>query len=43
MGVNVASWTQSAFVNYVALNGEQIFLLDAEDVTNGTYGYSMTN
>ena len=40
-GVNVASWTQGAFVNYVALDGEQIFLLDAEDVSNGAYGYSM--
>ena len=42
-GVNVASVTQGAFVNYVALTGEQIFLLDAEDVSNGAYGYSMTN
>lgn len=42
-GVNVASWTQSTFVNYVALTGEQIFLLDAEDVSNGAYGYSMTD
>lgn len=41
-GVNVISWTQKAFVNYVALTGEQIFLLDAEDVSNGAYGYSMT-
>ncbi len=40
-GVNVASWTQRVFVNYVALTGEQIFLLDAEDVSNGAYGYSM--
>ena len=43
MGVNVASWTQEAFVNYVALTGEQIFLLDAEDGSNGAYGYSMTD
>ncbi len=42
-GVNVASWTQSNFVNYVALTGEQIFLLDVEDVSNGAYGYSMTD
>ena len=41
-GVNVASWIQSTIVNYVALTGEQIFLLDAEDVSNGAYGYSMT-
>ena len=42
-GVNVASWTKNIFVNYVALTGEQIFLLDAEDVSNGAYGYSMTD
>ena len=42
-GVNVASWTQEVFVNYVALTGEKIFLLDAEDVSNGAYGYSMTD
>ena len=42
-GVNVASWTQDTFVNYVALTGEQIFLLDVEDVSNGAYGYSMTD
>ena len=42
-GVNVASWTQSSLANYVALTGEQIFLLDAEDVSNGAYGYSMTD
>ncbi|MCI7758627.1 MAG: hypothetical protein MSH49_01225, partial [[Eubacterium] saphenum] len=42
-GINVASWTQSTFVNYVALTGEQIFLLDAEDGSNGAYGYSMTD
>ena len=40
-GVNVASWTQKNFENYVALTGEQIFLLDAEDVSNGAYGYRM--
>ena len=33
-GINVASWTQETFVNYVALTGEQIFLLDAEDGSN---------
>ena len=42
-GVNVANYTQSSFVNYVALTGEQIFLLDAEDVSNGAYGYSKTD
>ena len=42
-GVNVTSWIQSTFANYVALTGEQIFLLDAEDVSNGAYGYSMTD
>ena len=40
-GVNVSGGTQGAFVNYIALDGEQIFLLDAEDVSNGAYGYSM--
>ncbi|MGN0153638.1 MAG: DUF6273 domain-containing protein, partial [Lachnospiraceae bacterium] len=42
-GVNVASYTKSVFANYVALTGEQIFLLDAEDVSNGAYGYSMAD
>lgn len=42
-GVNVEKSTQSAFANYVALNGEKIFLLDAEDVSNGAYGYSRTD
>ena len=42
-GVGIDSWTQGVFANYVALNGEQIFLLDAEDVSNGLYGYSMTD
>ena len=32
-GINVAEWPKSTFVNYVALTGEQIFLLDAEDVS----------
>ena len=35
----VASWTQGAYVNYVALSGEKIFLLDGEDVSNSAYGY----
>ncbi len=42
-GVNVADWTKGNFEKYVALTGKQIFLLDAEDVSNGAYGYSMTN
>lgn len=36
----VTSWTQEAFKEYVALEGEKIFLLDAEDVSNESYGYS---
>ena len=35
----VASWTLGAYVNYVALSGEKIFLLDGEDVSNSLYGY----
>ena len=31
------------FENYVALTGEKIFLLDIEDVSNISYGYSMIN
>ncbi len=42
-GVNVTSGIQSSFKKYVALTGEKIFLLDAEDVSNGAYGYSMTS
>lgn len=42
-GVNVEKSTKSAFADYVALNGEKIFLLDAEDVSNGAYGYSRTD
>ncbi len=35
----VAFWTKGAYVNYVALSGEKIFLLDGEDVSNSLYGY----
>ncbi|MBP5463378.1 MAG: hypothetical protein J6Y20_14830 [Lachnospiraceae bacterium] len=35
----VAPWTKDAYVNYVALSGEKIFLLDGEDVSNSLYGY----
>ena len=38
-GVNVDEITAYMFKNYVGLNGEQIFLLDAEDVCNKSYGY----
>lgn len=41
--VNVAVRTKDAFVNYTALEGEKIFLLDAEDASNNAYGYSTTN
>ena len=36
---HVSSWTKSTFGNYTALNGEKIFLLDSEDVSNTMYGY----
>ncbi len=42
-GVNVTTGIMNSFINYVALNGEKIFLLDVEDVSNGAYGYSMTS
>ena len=42
-GVNVADWTKNAFGNYVALDRDKVFLLDAEDVSNGAYGYSQTD
>ncbi len=40
-GVNVAQFVKDGFEKYVALNGEKIFLLDAEDVSNDAYGYHM--
>ena len=36
----VAGWTASEYKNYVGLEGEKIFLLDAEDLSNSKYGYS---
>ena len=39
----VASWTKGAFTNYVALKGEKVFLLDAEEASNVNYGYSVTD
>ena len=39
----VTSWTKAFFLKYVALNGERVFLLDAEEATNVDYGYSLTN
>ena len=39
----VSNWTASLFKNYTPLNGEQIFLLDAEDASNIAYGYSTTD
>ncbi len=41
--VSVTQWVQDSFVEYVALTGEQIFMLDAEDTNNEAYGYSMTD
>ena len=38
---NVSDWTRDTFVNYTPLTGEKIFLLDAEDVSNIAYGYSV--
>lgn len=32
-----------SYLNYAALNGDQIFLLDAEEATNTSYGYSNTD
>lgn len=42
-GANVTSGIQTSFKKYIALTGEKIFLLDAEDVSNGAYGYTMTS
>ncbi len=42
-GVNVMAWTKNAFGNYVALDRDKVLLLDAEDVSNGAYGYSQTD
>lgn len=39
-GVNVSETCKNNFQNYVALTGEKIFLLDAEDMCNVAYGYS---
>lgn len=39
----VTSWTKGTFENYVALTGEKIFLLDAEEASTNSYGYSTTN
>ncbi|MCR4703003.1 MAG: DUF6273 domain-containing protein [Saccharofermentans sp.] len=35
----VPDWIEIYFSNYIALNGEKIFLLDVEDVCNTNYGY----
>lgn len=42
-GGKVSSWTKNTFASYVALKGERVFLLDAEEVSNVDYGYSVTN
>ncbi len=39
-GVAVEEWSYKAFENYVALTGEQVFLLDVEDIFNSAYGYT---
>ena len=35
----VTNWTKNVFRSYVALEGEKIFVLDAEDLSNIQYGY----
>lgn len=42
-GANVTEGIQGIFKKYVALSGEKIFLLDVEDISNATYGYTMTS
>ena len=37
------SYAKNAYVEYVALTGEKLFLLDAEDVLNKDYGYWPTS
>ena len=37
---NVSEWTQKGFKSYVALTGEKVFVLDAEEASNVAYGYS---
>ena len=38
----VSELTKNKYVNYVPLSGEKVFLLDAEEVSNSAYGYSIT-
>lgn len=40
---NVSTWSKSVFSNTVALTGEKIFLLDAEEVSNINYGYPVSD
>ena len=35
----VEEWIKGIYVNYVALSGEKIFLLDGEEASNRAYGY----
>ncbi len=42
-GVNVTTETQNLFYEYGALNNDKVFLLDAEDISNNAYGYSVIN
>lgn len=39
----VDSFTKQLYANYVALKGERVFLLDAEEASNVDYGYSVTD
>ena len=38
---NVPEWIKEWRERYIPLNGEKLFLLDAEDVCNSAYGYSV--
>ncbi|MBR5348036.1 MAG: hypothetical protein IK125_02260 [Lachnospiraceae bacterium] len=40
---NVSTWSKSVFGSTVALTGEKIFLLDAEEVSNINYGYPVSD
>ena len=37
--VSLQDYVISYYQNYIALNGEKLFLLDGEDVSNNNYGY----
>ena len=39
----VSNWTANYVKNYIALTGEKVFVLDAEDASNISYGYSVSD